>query len=114
MSHLLSHNVLPRESPLEAVYRIFEYVYHHKKGGCVVFDNVEPDVVKENFKPVNLKSIYEDITEDIPSNMHAPRGNLVTISMFCDDAFARDLVTRRSQYCILICINGAIIMWYSK
>ena len=34
--------------------------------------------------------------------------------MFCDAAFAGDIVTRRSQTGILIFLNGAPITWYSK
>ena len=39
VSFLSLFNVLPREGYLEAAYRALEYLYSHKKGGCVVFDN---------------------------------------------------------------------------
>ena len=44
VSFLSSFNVSPRRGHLEAAYRIFEYLYYHKKGGRVVFDDAEPKV----------------------------------------------------------------------
>ena len=46
--------------------------------------------------------------------MLEPTANPVTLSMFCNTAFADELVTRRSQLGILIFINNAPMMWYSK
>ena len=73
-----------------------------------------PEVKEEEFKEVNWKYIYKDVTENIPCNMPEPRGNPVIILMFTDATFAGDLVTRRSQSGILIFINCAPITWYSK
>ena len=114
MSLVSSFNVNLCEGHLEAAYRVFEYLYNHMNGGCVVFDDRLPEVKEEQFKEVNWKNIYGDVTEDIPTNMPEARGNGVIISMFTDAAFAGDLVTRRSQSGILIFINRAPITWYSK
>ena len=46
--------------------------------------------------------------------MLEPRENPVVISMFSDDAFAGDLVTRRSQSGIILLLNRAPITWYRK
>ena len=46
--------------------------------------------------------------------MSEPRGNVVIVSVFTDDAFSGDLVTRMSQSGILIFLNRALITWYSK
>ena len=59
-------------------------------------------------------SLYGDVTNDTLCNMPEPRGNSVVISMFTDAAFNGDLVTRRSQFCILIFLKCAPITWYSK
>ena len=93
---------------------MFEYLYSHKTGGCVVFDDDMPKVKEEQFKEVDWKHIYGDVTEDIPCNMPEPRGNPVIILMFTDAAFAGDLVARESQSSILIFLNRAPITWYSK
>ena len=75
---------------------MFEYLYSHKKGGRVAFDDEMPKVKEEQFKEVDWKHPYGDVIEDIPCNMPEPRGNPVIISMFTDATFAGDLVTRRS------------------
>ena len=46
--------------------------------------------------------------------MPTARGNPIVITIFCDAAFAGDVVTRRSQTSIIIFLNGAPITWYSK
>ena len=53
-----------------------------------MFDDRLPKVKEEQFKDINLKKIYGDITEDLPCNMPEPRGNPVIISMFTDAVFA--------------------------
>ena len=53
VSFLSSFNVLPRRGHLEAAYRIFEYLYYHKNGGRVVFDNAKPKVNEKQFKEIN-------------------------------------------------------------
>ena len=93
---------------------MFEYLYSHKAGDCVVFDDDMPKVKEVKFKEVDWKATYGDVIEDIPCNMPEPRRNPVMISMFTDATFAGDLVTRRSQSGILIFINRAPITWYSK
>ena len=113
-SFLLLFNVSPRKDHLEAAYRVFEYLYHYKTGGRVVFNDAKPEVNEGHFREVNWKSIYENLTKDIPSNMPEPRGNPVTILMFYDAAFAGDLFARRSLSSIFIFINSSPITWYSK
>lgn len=115
VSILSSHNVSPRRGHLEAAYQIFEYLSTHERGGRVVFDHSIPDVDETKFDPdIRWGAIYGDLTEELPMNMPTARGNLIVITMFCDAAFAGDIVTRRSQTGILIFLNGAPITWYSK
>ena len=57
---------------------------------------------------------YPGAKELIPENMPDALGNPVEISFFADTAFATDLVTRKSTTGILIFVNGAPILWYSK
>ena len=113
ISMLSSHNVSPRAGHLEAAYQIFEYLSDHERS-CVVFDSSLPEVDESRFKLVNWSDIYGDIQEVLPSNMPELRGNPVIISMFCDAVFAGDTVTRRSQTGIIIFVNGAPMIWYSK
>ena len=57
VSLLLSFNVNPREGHLEAAYRVFEYLYAHKNGGRVVFDDCLPKVKEEQFKGEQFKEV---------------------------------------------------------
>ena len=114
VSFLSSSNVSPREGHLEAAYRVFEYLYSHKRGDRVVFDDDMIKVKEEHFKEVDWKSIYGDVIENIQCNMLEPRENPVMISMFTDATFAGDLLTKKSQSAILIFINCAPVTWYSK
>ena len=79
-----------------------------------MFDSSLPEVEESRFKSVNWSEIYGDMKEELPSNMPEPRGNPVVILMFCDAAFADNIVTRRSQTGILIFINQAPMTWYIK
>ena len=110
---LSSHNALPRVGHLEAVYHIFAYLRNHGNS-TLVFDEMEPEIDERRFKDVNWKDFYPDVREAIPPNMPEPRGNSVKISMFVDADHAGNLATRRSHTGILIFLNKAPIMWYSK
>ena len=44
---LSSFNISPCREHLEAAYRIFEYLYSHQRGGCVVFDDTKPKMNEE-------------------------------------------------------------------
>ena len=110
MSFLSSFNVSPRQGHLEAAYRVFEYLYSHKNGGCVVFDDAKPKVNEKQFKEVSWKKIFGDMIEDISTYMPELREtNVMIILMFTNTTFAEDLVTRRLQSDILIFLNGAPI-----
>jgi hypothetical protein len=52
--------------------------------------------------------------EEIPSTIPEPRGHAVQIIVFVDTEHAGDSVTRRSQTGILLYLNRAPIIWYSK
>ena len=57
---------------------------------------------------------YGDVHEELPANMPEPRGNAVTISAFVDADHAGNVVTRRSHTGIVIFVQNAPIMVYSK
>lgn len=46
--------------------------------------------------------------------MLEPKGNKVTVPVFCNADFAANLVTGRLQTSLLIFINNASMAWYSK
>ena len=61
-----------------------------------------------------MKKIYVDAKEDTPPNAPEPRGRPVQVYCFEDSDHAGNRVTRRSQTGILLYLNFAPIVWYSK
>jgi hypothetical protein len=113
VSMLSSHNAMPRVGHLQAVYDIFAYLKKHENS-TMVFDDAVPFIDQRRFNPVNWSQFYGDISEAIPPNMPTPRGNSVKMSCFVDADHAGNLATRRSHTGILLFLNKAPIVWFSK
>ena len=61
-----------------------------------------------------MKELYPDAVEDKPTNASPPKGERVKITCFVDADHGGDQVTRRTRTGILIYVNKAPIVWYSK
>ena len=61
-----------------------------------------------------MKKIYPDAVDMLPPGMPTPRGKSVNITVFVDADHAGIRVTRRSHTGIIIMLNLAPIIWYSK
>ena len=57
---------------------------------------------------------YRGAKEPIPGDAPEPHGNVVSTHCFVDADHVSNLVTRHSQTGILIFVNRAPIIWYSK
>ena len=66
------------------------------------------------FQGIRLVPLLSKAKERLPSDMPPPRGRLVSTHCFVDSDHAGDKVPRRSQTGILILLNRAPIIWYSK
>jgi hypothetical protein len=73
-------------------------------------------VCNENqFSPVSgWHDFYRDAKEQIPDDSPPPRGKMIFMPCFVDADHASNRVTRRSQTGILIFLNRAPVVWYSK
>jgi hypothetical protein len=89
----------------------------------IVFDPTyvdikEPENIKEedgaSFKAKYMKELYPDAVELFPPNAPRPKGRPVQMHVFVDSDHAGDKVTRRSRTRVLIYLNKAPIIWYSK
>ena len=60
------------------------------------------------------KEFYGAVEEEFPRNKPEPRGNKVIISAFVDANHAGNVVTRRSHKGILIYVQNAPTIWFSK
>ena len=112
----------PRIGHLQEAINIFYYLKHHDRSWMVMdprrFD-VEwiPRKDSESHpcdRAQAMKELYPDSEDQLPYNMPQPRGNPVDISVFVDADHAGNRVTRRSHTGIIIYVNQAPIMWYSK
>ena len=98
------------------------HLHQAHKRSKIVFDPAYVDInddhlpmeERASFKATYMKELYPDATEEIPPNAPKPRGRPLQISCFVDADHARDQVTRRSRTGILIFINKAPIMLFSK
>ena len=110
MSRFLS---APREGHLEQVFCIFAYVKRHLTYKLVM-DSNEVLWNGKKFHDSDWSDFYADAKEELPPNMPAPRGKPVQINCFVDADHAGDMVSRRSHTGILIYVNRAPVIWFSK
>ena len=112
----------PRMGHLQEAINIFYYLKYHNKS-WMVMDPRRFDVewsprknadVHPRERAVAMREIYADAKDEKPYNMPEARGNAVDISAFVDADHAGNRVTRRSHTGIIIYVNMAPIVWYSK
>ena len=115
VSLLSQYQASPREGHLEALYHIFAYLKNHQDMGRIAYDSTTPDVDESAFvHNADWTDFYGDVEEALPIDMPVPRGRPVTISAFVDANHAGNVVTRRSHTGIIIFVQNAPIIWFSK
>jgi len=110
---LSTHLVLPRVGHLQQVYHIFGYLKASPRRR-LFFDPDHPKISESRFQRFDWEDFYKGAEEQIPDNMPEPRGKEVSTHCFVDASHGSDKVTRRSQTGILIFVNRAPIIFYSK
>jgi hypothetical protein len=110
---LSSYLVQPRVGHLEQVFHIFAYLKSHAHL-LMVFDDRPLILSESRFKICDWSEFYPGAAEPIPPNAIPPRGNAVQINAFVDADHAGDRVTRRSHTGIILYVNKAPIIWFSK
>ena len=110
---LAQYLVAPRQGHLNQVYRMFAYLKAHDRSQ-IVLDASRPKVDESRFHQADWHEFYHDAQEAIPPNAPEAHGNSVIMSCFCDADHAGNKVTRRSLTGILIFVNRAPIIWFSK
>ena len=66
------------------------------------------------FQECDWEEFYPGAQEAIPPNMPEPRGKSVSMTTFVDADHAGCKLTRRSHSGVLVFVNRAPILWYSK
>jgi hypothetical protein len=114
VSQLSQFQALPRQGHLEAAYHIFAYLKHHETSR-LAFDPKMPKVNDAAFNTdADWQDFYGDVREELPPKMPTPLGKPVCISCFVDANHAGNVITRRSHTGILIYVQNAPIIWFSK
>ena len=113
VSMLSSHLALPREGHLQQVYHVFGFLKARPKR-TLAFDPQHPDIDEKRFIKCDWHDFYRGAKESIPGDAPMARGNVVSTHCFVDADHAGNRVTRRSQTGILLFVNRAPIVWFSK
>ena len=92
---------------------MFAYLQTHETS-TMVFDDTEPDFDDCRFKDCDWSEYYPNAAEAIPKDMPKPCGRAVMCSCFVDADHAGCQVTRKSHTGVIIFVNRAPILWYSK
>ena len=98
---------------MEQCLHIFAYLKSHDRS-CMVFDDTEPEFDESRFAKCDWEEFYPGAKEVVPPNAPEPRGHGVVTSCFVDADHAGCQETRRSHSGVLIFVNRAPIMWFSK
>ena len=116
---LSQHLAEPSEGHLIVVCKIFKYLsLRFKNGrGRMVFNGkfmVIDSAVFNNFNTEEWMDFYSDARKEYPTRMPEPFDNLVHALAYVDAIHAGNMKTRRSHSGILMYVNQAPIIWYSK
>ena len=103
----------PRTGHLDQVFHIFGYLKKYNKS-TMVFDDTIPFFDESRFAVCDWAEFYPGACEPEPPKAPELRGQSITMSCFVDADHAGCRVTRRSHTGVLIFINRAPILWYSK
>jgi hypothetical protein len=106
VSMMSRYLVTARSGHLEQLFHVFAYLKKYDSS-TMVFD-------ERRFKVCDWSEYYPDAQETIPHNMPKPRGKAVVMSCFVDADHGGCLVTWRSHTGVIIFINRAPILWFSK
>jgi hypothetical protein len=113
VSMLSSHLALPREGHLQQVDHVFGFLKARPKR-TLALDPQHPDIDEKRFMTCDWHDFYRGAKESIPRDAPEARGNVVSTHCFVDADHAGNRVTRHSQTGILLFVNEAPIVWFSK
>jgi hypothetical protein len=115
VSLLSQYQANPRVGHLEALYHVFAYMKSHLDIGHVASDPKTPMVDELAFNNgADWKEFYGEVQEELPPKMPKLWGQRVTISAFADAYHTGNKVTGCLHTGIIIYVQNAPILWYSK
>jgi hypothetical protein len=105
--------VSPREGHLQQCYHKFAYLKQFNRSK-LVFDNGDPTFEDAYFHVCDWSEYYPNASEPIPPNMPEALGHAVSTTCYVDADHAGCRVTRHLQTGIIIYVQKAPVIWYSK
>ena len=112
VSMLSRYLVSAREGHMDQVFHTFAYLKRYETS-TMVFDDTEPEFDERRFKACDWSEYYPDAKVVLP-DMPTPRGRSVVMTCFVDADHAGCRITRRSHTGIIILVNRAPVLWFSK
>lgn len=106
----------PRTGHIYQALYIFKHLEVHDEND-ITFNQLCHDIDSGediDGKINEMRQIYVNTVEDLPTNTPESRGRPIQINFFVDFDHAGDRMTRRSQTGIVIYCNSAPIYWYAK
>ena len=109
---LATFNSMPRKGHLHAVLHLFAYLQNNIDWRLVMDPQYHEDL--PSLEKHDWEEFYPWAKDEEPPDMPEPLGKEVQLIMFADASHAANLVTRQSRTGVLIYVNRAPIVWYSK
>ena len=113
VSMLSRYLMNPRQGHLEQALHVFAYLKNYDRSR-MVFDHTEPIFNDSRFTECDWSEYYPGAKEPTPHKAPEALGESVTTTCFVDADHAGCRVTRRSHTGVLLFLNRAPVMWYSK
>ena len=111
VSMMAAYAAAPRQYHLMALMHIYAWLKSHNRSKVVL----DPSYV-EHAEPEKLdwEQFYPGASELLPPDMPEPLGKPIQMTTFVDSDHAGDKVTRRSRTGVLVFLNRAPIIWFTK
>ena len=111
VSMMSSYSAMPRTGHFHAVLHMFAYLQNNPDW------EIAMDPTVKDWNPIekkNWKEFYPWAKDEKPKGMPVPLGKPVQLTMFVDASHAANVVTRQSRTGVIIFVNSAPVIWYSK
>jgi hypothetical protein len=105
--------VSARVGRLDQVFHMIANLQQYETS-TMVLDDTDPEFDERRFKECQWSEYYPNAKEALLPDMLQPRGKSVVILCFVDADHAEYRVTRRSHTGLIIIVNRAPILWFSK
>ena len=102
-----------RRGHLNQVFHLFAYLKQHGRSK-LVFDASSPVISEERFMTCDWEEFYPEAKEVLPPDAPEALGSAVAMGCFVDADFAGCKATRRSHTGVIVFLNNAPIVWFSK